>query len=101
MKRLALPIAAVFLFLFCSAAWAVERGDLSTKEESLESVKKRITEERKKIKEILSKETSVLTEIDRLNRKIVSNKKELSGVEASLERVQKNINSTAVNIKKL
>ncbi len=97
MKIWILALAA--LFFLASSPFAGE--DLVKEEKRLEEVKERIKAEKTKARKFSRKETTILGELQRINKRIVKERKELGKVEGSLGRIQKKITGGTTAIRGL
>jgi septal ring factor EnvC (AmiA/AmiB activator) len=97
MKILILVFAAIFLL----ASSPFAREDLVKEEKRLEKVKERIKAEKTKARKFSRKETTILGELQRINKRIVKERKELGKVEGSLGRIQKKITGATTAIRGL
>ncbi len=107
MKTWALILAVVFIFIQGAACGVVaeqkkaDKSELAGKEKKLEEVKKRIKEEKKSVKKIAAKETSILGELERINKGLVGKKEELRKVESSLGEVRTRVAASGMSISRL
>lgn len=105
MKRTALFLAMLLAFAFSGVCLAGQKhsgkGDLVKKEKSLEDVRRQIRDEKKNIKKITEKETSVLSELERINKSLAGKREELRSAEDSLKNTQRDISAAVFNIGRL
>lgn len=107
MKRSAVLALVLPCLIFLCAADAsyAKRPDakksLLLKEKKLEDVKKQIREEKKSVKEISEKETSVLGELEEVNKKLLASRDELGKIEDSVRDVNARISRANGNISRL
>ncbi len=98
MKKLFVPFTLVLLLIFSGRPAARERRasrkEILKKEKKLEDVKKQIGEEKKNIKAISEKESSILGEIENINKNLVEKREELTKTEASLGALRKDVSAT-------
>ena len=99
MKFRILALAALFFFVFVQAPFA--REDLVTEEKRLEAVKERIRKEKKKVKKFSRKESTILGEVQRVNKRIVKERRELRKVESTLRVIKKKVAGTEAAISEL
>lgn len=97
---LLLSFAMPAITLDVPGALASER-ELVKKEKNLEDVKKKIRETRESIKEITRTETTILGELENINRDIVKKRNELGKVNVSLKRLSGEIKKTDATLRAL
>lgn len=100
MKRL-VTLLTVFFLLACVPAWVSSGDGLKESEKKLEDVKQKLSREKTRIKRFKKKETTILGDIQRVNRNLVKKRAQLKKVEASLGRVKADIRDTEARIKPL
>ena len=99
MKLRILALAALFFFVFVQTPFA--REDLVTEEKRLEEVEDRIRKEKKKVKKFSRKESTILGEVQRVNKRIVKERRELGRVESTLRVIKKKVAGTEAAISEL
>ena len=92
MKIWVLALAALFFFVFVQAPLAGK--NLSREEQRLREVKERIEKEKKRAKSFSRKESTILGEVQRTNKKIVRERRELRKVESGLRAIKKKVAKT-------
>jgi septal ring factor EnvC (AmiA/AmiB activator) len=75
--------------------------ELVKKEKKLEDVKKKIRETKESIKEISRTETTILGELEKLNKTLVEKREELGRVNGSLNRITREIKRSDANLRVL
>ncbi len=93
MLQAAVVLLLAFFMVFGLDPAPARAAALKANKQKLSVVKKRIKEERSRIKKILRRETSVLAGINRINKNIVQKRRALKKLKRSLGRIQKNIRS--------
>lgn len=88
----------VFAAVFFLASSPFASDDLVKEEKRLEEVKERIKEEKTKARKFSRKETTILGELQRINKRIVKERKGLRKVEGSLGRIKKKITGATTAI---
>ncbi|MBI5902279.1 MAG: hypothetical protein HZB84_02205, partial [Deltaproteobacteria bacterium] len=106
MKRSALLALILPCLIFCAEGVSyAKRSDakrsLLLKEKKLEDVRKQIREEKKSVKDISEKETSVLGDLEEINKKLVASRDELKKIEDSILDVNARISRANGNISRL
>ena len=104
-KRIILPFMLLCL-IFCAANLsyakkADAKKSLLQKEKNLEDVKRRIRDEKKSVKQISEKETSVLGDLDNINKKLVASREELKKIEDRIREMNMRISLANGNISRL
>lgn len=109
--RLPMKIGAILpiilpCLIFCAAdvSYAKKsdaKKSLLLKEKKLEDVRKQIREEKKSVKEISEKETSVLGELEEVNKKLLTSRDELKKIEDGVRDVNARISRANGNISRL
>ncbi|MBI5826482.1 MAG: peptidoglycan DD-metalloendopeptidase family protein [Deltaproteobacteria bacterium] len=106
MKRSALLALILPCLIFCAEGVSyAKRPDakrsLLIKEKKLEDVRKQIREEKKSVKDISEKETSVLGDLEEINKKLVASRDELKKIEDRIRDVNARISRANGNISRL
>jgi septal ring factor EnvC (AmiA/AmiB activator) len=101
MRSFTISILAFTLLLLPVFDTLASERDLVKKEKKLEDVKKKIRETKKSIKEISRKETTVLGELEEINKNLVRKRDELGKVYSSLKKLGGRIAETDKNLKAL
>lgn len=83
-KRLSIFIV-LFFFLFSTTSWAVSEDP----QQDLEQINQRIAEKRKEISGILKKESSILSNLRRVEQGLISSRKEISLLRAKKKKLLK------------
>ncbi|MEK7773230.1 MAG: hypothetical protein AAB307_02685, partial [Deltaproteobacteria bacterium] len=104
-KRTVLPFMLLCL-IFCAAnvSYAKKAGagqNLLKKEKKLEDVKRRIRDEKKSVKEISEKETSVLGDLENINKKLVAGREELNRIQGRIREMNARISLANGDISRL
>lgn len=82
-------------------AVSLHAAELPAAKDKLDTVERRIGEERKRIKALLRKEGSLLTEMDRINKLLNARIEELRDLDRQAELLKKSLDSTAKEIETL
>ncbi len=88
----------VFAALFVLASSSFAREDIVKEEKRLEEYRERIQKEKTKVKKFSRKETTILGQLQRINKKIVKERGALRKVEGSLGKIQKKITGATTAI---
>jgi septal ring factor EnvC (AmiA/AmiB activator) len=101
MRLVMISILAFSLLLPAVFDTLASERELVKKEKKLEDVKKNIRETKESIKEISRKETTVLGELEKINKNLVRKRDELGKVYSSLKKLGGRIAGTDKNLKAL
>ena len=96
MKIRVLALAALFVFVFVQIPFAAD--GLVTEELKLKAVTERIKKEKRKVKKFSRKESTILGQVHRVNKKIVKERRELGKVESALRAIKKKVAGTEASI---
>ncbi|MFQ5737026.1 MAG: murein hydrolase activator EnvC family protein [Thermodesulfobacteriota bacterium] len=83
---------------FAGAGQKVSRHKLVGKEKTLEDVKRRIRDEKKEVRAIERKESSILGEIERIGKLISARRREIKRIGASIARIDRKIRAANARI---
>ena len=75
--------------------------DILGKEKRLEDVHRHLREEKKIVKDVARKESSILGELEAINKNLITKREELAKIETSLESIRSEADLTGANISRL